>query len=571
MLSRKPSTSPSQHGGALVLALVTIVILSALLGTLLRSVSGKYWTAFQVASWEEALFAAEGGADVAMVALRKSVQKDASAWTGWTVVKKNGSASSTTPGLIGLAVDDNLTYTATLTTHGGEGNSTLSSTIVIDAPASLKASGQQWYRVRSTGKAPIPGPGRVSGDKLDNLLRRLSLVNDSDYAKQKGSSKKAATPMATRTVECVAKPATLFTQALMSEVQIRNDGAGLVVDSYDSADAAKSTLGSYDSAKRQKNGDIGSNAFPVKKDKSQILNIKNDFIFGDVANNYSQIKGVAPGYFDGLDDHPTTNTNPLIKTDGNADPTGSIITNYFRDLPQIKRPGWTTSDHNVGVLDKKAADIVVSSSKTTPTRIIANSINLSKDTFVVKLPAGATDGYAEMWVQNDISMKDGGIIQVEPGVHLTVYFEGDIKIEDKKKGAGFDVQSDNPADLVLLGVEQADKTKKKDDTNEGDVFTPYKATGTIKLKDADLIAALYAPDHNLVIDVKDAAKRDKDSKGKGRNRLQSGVDVYGAFVARNIQAKGPANIHYDEQLANAGPLNDFGFVSWFEDVNLDKR
>ena len=86
MLSRKPSTSPSQHGGALVLALVTIVILSALLGTLLRSVSGKYWTAFQVASWEEALFAAEGGADVAMVALRKSVQKDASAWTGWTVV-----------------------------------------------------------------------------------------------------------------------------------------------------------------------------------------------------------------------------------------------------------------------------------------------------------------------------------------------------------------------------------------------------------------------------------------------------------------------------------------------------
>ena len=571
MLSLTSRNSHSQQGGALVLALVTITILAALLGTMLQSVSNKYWTAFQVASWEEALFAAEGGADVAMVALRKAVQRDATAWTGWTVVKKSGAASSTTPGLVGLATDDNLTYTATLTTHGGEGNSTLSATILIDAPASLKASGQQWYRVRSTGKAPLPGPGRVSVDKLDNLLRRLSLVNDTDYAKQKGISRKAAQPMATRTVECVAKPATLFTQALMSEVQIRNDGAGLIVDSYDSGDAAKSTLGDYDPAKRQTNGDIGSNAFPIKHDKTQTLNLTNDFIFGDVANNYSQIKGVSPSYFDGLDDHPTTNTNPLIKTDGNADPTGNIITNYFRDLPQIKSPGWTTSDRNVGVLDKKDADVVASSSKTTPTRIIANSINLSKDTFVVKLPAGATDGYAEMWVQNDISLKDGGTIQVEPGVHLTVYFEGDIKIEDKKTGAGFDVQSDNPADLVLLGVEQADKTKKKDDVNASDVFTPWKATGNIVLKDADLVAALYAPDHNLVVDVKDAAKRAKTNAGKGRTRLQSGVDIYGAFVARTIQAKGPANFHYDEQLANAGPLNDFGFVSWFEDVNLDRR
>jgi hypothetical protein len=223
------------------------------------------------------------------------------------------------------------------------------------------------------------------------------------------------------------------------------------------------------------------------------------------------------------------------------------------------------------VLDKKDLDAIGSSDPSNPTRIIANSINLSKDTFVVKLPPGATKAYAEMWVQNDISMKDGGVIQVEPGVQLTVYFEGDIKIEDKKMGAGFDVQSDNPADLVLLGVEQADKTKKKNDANEGDTFTPYKATGTIKLKDADLVASLYAPDHNLVIDVKDAAKRDKDNKGKNRNRLQTGVDVYGSFVARNIQLKGPANIHYDEQLANAGPLNDFAFVSWFEDVNLDHR
>jgi len=344
----------------------------------------------------------------------------------------------------------------------------------------------------------------------------------------------------------------------------------LVVDSFDSNDSTKSTLGLYDSAKRQSNGDIGSNAFPVKHNKTMDLNINNNFVFGDVWNNYSSIKGVSSSYFNGTTG-PATNTNALIQTTGNAVPTGTISTNYFRDLPRIKAPTWTTADRNVGVLDKKDSDQVVSANPAAPTKIIATSVKLDKDTFVIKLPPGATAGYAEMWVQGDMSMKDGGIIQVEPGVHLTVYFQGDLKIEDKKKGAGFDVQSDDAADLILLGVEQSDITKKKNDQNESDVYTPYKATGNIVLKDADLVASLYAPDHNLVIDVKGAAKRDKDNKGKMRNRLQTGVDVYGSFVARNIHAKGPANLHYDEQLANAGPVTDVGYVSWFENLNLDRR
>ena len=153
----------------------------------------------------------------------------------------------------------------------------------------------------------------------------------------------------------------------------------------------------------------------------------------------------------------------------------------------------------------------------------------------------------------------------------SVYFQGDLKISDTKKGGGFDVQSDDAADLILLGVEEPDKTKKKSDQNDTDIYTPYKATGNIVLKDADLIASLYAPDHNLVIDVKDAAKRAKDNKNKNRNRLQTGVDVYGSYVARTIHTKGPANIHYDEQLANAGPVTDMAYVSWYEDLNLDHR
>ena len=109
------------------------------------------------------------------------------------------------------------------------------------------------------------------------------------------------------------------------------------------------------------------------------------------------------------------------------------------------------------------------------------------------------------------------------------------------------------------------------DINDADIYTPYKATGNIVLKDADLTAALYAPDHNLVVDVKDVAKRDKTNSGKSRARLQSGIDVFGSFIARTIHVKGPANFHYDEKLANVGPMQDYAFISWFEDVNLDRR
>jgi len=565
MMNKMMNTSHSRfqtHGSTLLVSLFTIVFLSGVLAMTLQGVSSRYWTSFQASSWQEALYAAEAGADIAMLEMRKSKSNDATAFSGWSVVKTDGSPSPTAPGIVGLLPDDKLSITTTYAGHAGEGNGTLTAKIVIDAPATLKASGVQWYRVRSTGIAALPGPPRVSPDKLDNLLRRLSLVT-----KPTG----VTVPSATRTVECIAKPSSLFSQALMSEVQIRNDGSGLVVDSFDSADPNKSTDGNYDPAKRQSNGDIGSNAFPIKHDKTFDLNIKNDYVFGSVWNNYSNIKGVSPSYFDGVGDHPSSNTNSLIKTDGNAIPTGVVGTNTYRDLPRITAPNWHAPDRNLGTLDTKDPDQTVSSDPSAPTRVVASSVNLTKDTFIFKLPSGATDGYAEMWVQGDMHMKDGGMIQVEPGVHLTVYFQGDIKIEDSKMGAGFDVQSDKAADLVLLGVEQSDPSKKNADTYGTDIYTPYKATGNIVLKDADLIASLYAPDHNLVIDVAGAAKRLHTNQGNGRTRLQSGVDIYGSFVARTIHAKGPANFHFDEELATAGPMTDVAYVTWYEDVNLDRR
>src|SRR4051812_47710769 len=116
MMSNRPFHS-NAHGGVLIVALVIVMILSAILATTLGGVSSRYWTTFQVASWQEALLAAEAGADIAMVEMRKTKQNDATAFSGWSVVKANGSASSTSVGLVGLQTDDNLVLTSAYATH----------------------------------------------------------------------------------------------------------------------------------------------------------------------------------------------------------------------------------------------------------------------------------------------------------------------------------------------------------------------------------------------------------------------------------------------------------------------
>ncbi len=570
-----------RDGGAMLIAIFTVGILSLILGGVLRNVSNRYSTGFQVASWQEALFMAEAGADVAMAELRTQVQGTNTPWLTtyvhdgttdrWkvgTLISGSGASAVynyTTDATSGNAGTFPKQLSTALTTHAGEGNRTQRFTVTVDTPSSLKDSGgRQWLRVRSTGGADLPGPPRVSTNKMDNILRRLSMVWDNS------TGAKSTTPRVNRTIECIAKPATMFGFSLLSQVQIKNDGAGLVLDSYDSGDSTKSTNGVYDSTKRQKNGDIGSNAFPIKHDKTYDLNLNNDYIFGEVGNNYSKVKGLDPAYFNGTSPHPTSNTNPLIKTDGNSNPTGAITTSFYNDLPRIKDPTWSSAI-SVGSIDNKEADRAVSSDPANPTRIVADKIALNADnTWLLKTTGTATKGYVEIWVKGDITLNDGGQVAFAPGVKGTIYFDRNITIDDsKKKNSGFDVQSDLPADLLLLGVEQPN-SGKIDDKSDTDVYTPYKASGNIKIKNADFCGAIYAPDHNIKIDLNGLAKRLHLNYGWSK-RLQGGVDLYGSFIGRTINAKGPVNVHYDEQLNDVGPFVDYGYVSWFETVNLDHR
>lgn len=627
-------------GSVLLVSLITVLILLFLIGTTLISTTNKYFTAYQWASWQEALQGAESGADIAMAELRKDIalthtSTGTPAWAGWSMGKYqviNGVQSRNPATYKSIASDgtwldnqgngngntiqatlsnilysgkyDFLTYNTSLSAHGGEGNTNLRINVTVDAPASLKTSGQQWVRVRASGTTDLTGPPRVSEEKLDNRLRKLGLIVDKVLSRQGDvTDPNKLKKQTTRQIELVAKPVSLFSGAIMTMVQFKDDGGATVTDSFNSEDPTHwptdPSTGEIDltvshdpNSPLGKNGDIASNAFPVKHDHTENLDIKGDTIWGDVGNNYSQIKGIDPAYYTttpnpvnyGLNNgnYGTSNPNPsLIKTDGTGDVSGNITTNFYRDLPPVQDPTWS-SYTNWTKIDKNTSDVTVSSDPANPTRIKAGSLTLAggdkwklePTTKKINGVNTAVDSYVEIWVTGDIKLDDGGTVVIQPGVHATFYFDHNLKSgetkETKTNAGGFDVQSDDAKDLLLLGVTQPDSGKMPKDEyldplGNDALYTPYKASGNIVFKENDFTGAIYAPDHNIVFD------NSKDGKGKRHKRKQSGVDFYGSFVGRTIHSKKAHNYHFDESLNDAGPIFEWGYVSWFEDVDVDHR
>src|SRR5436853_6292012 len=77
------------NGSVSIVTLGIIAILLMIVGITMQSTANKYLTAYQWASWQEALQGAETGADIAMNELRKDMQADSTKipWVGWKLGK----------------------------------------------------------------------------------------------------------------------------------------------------------------------------------------------------------------------------------------------------------------------------------------------------------------------------------------------------------------------------------------------------------------------------------------------------------------------------------------------------
>ena len=394
-------TNSARSGSALVWTLMVITILSLVAAELLQVISGKYHSTLHTAVWQEALVAAESGVDLAIIELRKSLYPSPNgAWTGWNT---DPGANAVTHGLVTVP-------------NAGLAGTPMTIAVSVDAPLQLKDPGNSWqyYRIRTTGSMPIPGPSRASDNKQDTRLRKLSLRFDRFTA---GGADAVSAPRVTRRIETIVRPVSAFDQAIMSVGALDLTDQNIIIDSYDSRDATKSTNGLYDVAKRQENGNIATDG--------TIINAGNAHVYGDVATNSGTVSGI-------------TNV------------TGTQRDDFYQEPIPVAAPVWnqiyTPNPQLVsGSIDLNAAATEGSAAS----RYQLSSIDLGGNGRLrLKGNPDGSPMFIEIYVTGDVKVTGTADFVLDPGVRAKLYFEGNVKIA----GNGVVNSNNQPGDLLMYGI-----------------------------------------------------------------------------------------------------------------------
>ena len=498
--SRKRSS-----GSTFVIALLMLMVLSLVGATVLMTVSTRYNYTQKAIGWDEALAAAEAGANYGMVNCRRTLPTSTtSPWVGW---EKYAGAYTWTPVLnpadaaAQLAAGQALIYNlpaASYLTSTGEGSTVFWYHVEVDAPASLVVNGNQWYRIRSTGYAALPGLARAGNDNPsgaqthNDILRKLDLRFDhfimryGDYAHAAGSVV-SVSPQATRRVEVIARPTTPFSLAAFTASPT---GAPLnlaLIDSFNSLDTVHYPGGLYTSAPRNPATGVGSKGSIYINAPVSTLSTA---VYGDVSINYGTLA-------------QTSNI------------TGAVQDQETLAIPTVSPPSWAAS--------------VVSPPETTlvagpPSFPVYQSWS-SIDNLSVTLPPGYSTGIANIYVSGNVT----GGITVAPGVTLKVWFGGNFSMKSHKIANG----NNNAAYLQLYGI-----TPPAGETRTVDLTASSTSPGT-------LYFVMDCPSYGVTI--------------------ASNPDICGAIIANTINTTGSANLHYDEALGAVGEPVDFERAMWVED------
>jgi hypothetical protein len=421
-----------ESGGVLLWTVLVIAILSLMATEVLRVVSGRFQVATQTAAWQEALIGAESGVDLAVVELRKSLYPAPNhAWEGWTDVPGDGVVS----------------HGLTTIPNAGLAGSPMTIEVNVDAPAQLvdPSNGWQYYRIRTLGTMPLTGPARIAFNKQDNHLRKLTLrvqrFVDNLFTSE------GNTPHASRRLEAVVAPVSSFEQAIFSVGSVNLNNQNIVVDSYDSRDAAKSTDGLYDVTKRQQNGNIATDG--------TLIDAGNAHIYGDVATNSGTVTGV-------------------------SNITGVQRTDFYQEPIPIGEPVWPSINPATYTVTGTATLTGSSTKGAASSRYRLDRISLSGSQTLTL--AGNPDGspsYIELYVTGDVSVAGTAQIVLGEGVHAKIYFAGNVDIA----GRGMLNPANQPSDLLLYGVQP-----------QGDL-TPHVNLGG----NGQITAAVYAPGYNVTV------------------------------------------------------------------------
>ncbi|MEP6936797.1 MAG: hypothetical protein ABI871_01895 [Chthoniobacterales bacterium] len=428
-------SSPRTGGSVLAWTVLIIAILSLVGAQVMRVVTLKYQNALQTATWQETLVAAESGVDLAIVELRKSIYPQPNgAWDGWTTPTPAPSpAPSATPGT---------RYGKTTIPNAGLAGTEMTINVNVDAPQQLVEPGSSWqyYRIRATGTMPLTGPARVTDNKQDTSLRRLSLHWER-FTNGLLSATSLAAPQVCRRVEAIVRPVSAFDQAIMSVGMLDLNNQNIRIDSYDSTDPLKSTNGLYDLAKFQKNGNIATDG--------AVIDAGGATIWGSASTNAGTV-------IDGA------NVKGIQRTD------------FYQEPIPISAPSWPSINPTPSTVTGSATLTASATKDSTASRYMLSQISISGGQTLML--AGAPDGsrtYIEIYVTGSMSVAGTSQIVLAAGVSATIYFTGNVAVA----GNGMVNTNNQPADLQLYGIQP-----------------PTGITQTVSLGgNGQITASVYAP------------------------------------------------------------------------------
>ncbi len=501
-----------------MVVLLTITILTMICATSLYIMSQNANATTQTASWQQSLSGAESAVDQAMSEMNNRALTPGKWTTGWyTVTGTLPSGKPAPTGTLVPAIDfpaagsynyyipPTLAVSPPSSGVRDESSNTLATWVTVDTaglppndPAQIK---KQAYRVRATGVVGAPGPARVSNNKLDNQLRKISLR----FNRFSGTA--VTTPQAARRIEVIATPVTnsKFPRAITMQNWLDMTGSTSLVDSFDSSSTAKSTYGIYDVTKRQSHGDIGLIS-SVKN--NSVSNLNNNDVYGKLQYSGPAVKktnGVKGG----------TSTPFRTTLDPALDPVGTFTP-------------YTTDPNNIQTVTASGT------TEANPTRYKIDgdfSLQQNFNIFNATTPAPPVQGqpptpppdvYIEIWVTGNYNNTGQGVVTQAPGVHATWYVDGNITTA----GGAYVNKSNVAADLSFMAV----------------------GTGSIKIAGSgNLIGTFYGP----LRDVSFTGNGSLMGAVIGNNlTVTSGASIH---YDEALGTSGPTT------------FSNYAYASWFED------
>lgn len=442
-------------------------------------------------------------------------------WTGWS--KASGTVPPRTPPTTGISSATVAPtpgvynfYQPKPLTHVGEGNNTVSLYVTVDTAAMPKDSnGNQWYRIRAAGKTDISGPARISSEKLDNRLRKLSLFTD----RLTGLSL-AGKGHAQRFIEIIAQPAITTTEGgfgITMQSSIKLSGAR-VIDSFNSTSSSKSET-------RLINGQSVSGLYPINN-PSYVQDHGNVATLNSTGSNFNSATVRGNVTYSGPPSKNTANVN------------GTIATPYTGTVPAVSPDPsltWASGSYTAIPGALASSSPLPAGVYASPKRYkITGDLTVASGAAILQATnAGNNNNFIEIWVTGKLNLPaNGGTLVQQPGVNAKIYAYGDIALT----GASIDNQTYLAKQLTVYGV-----------------VSPAYQSGNLAFTDSNgsFIGVINAPGYAI--------------------KITGSPEFSGALIGGSLVINGSTGFHYDESLNTAGvggtnTVVNYAYASWFEDT-----